>query len=79
MKKAKWYVAAFLAGVATPIAVGLYLGGETVAQAGFRLAAIENGVALASRHWQFEAVPEHEEVIVEARTEPPRPAPRKRR
>lgn len=60
---------AFFLGAASPIALALYLGGETVAQAGLRLAAIEQGFALAQRHWQFEATPEHEAVAGE-RIEP---------
>ena len=51
---------AFVLGVLTPIAIAAHLGGETVAQAGIRLAAIEQGFALAQRHWQFDATPEHE-------------------
>ena len=51
---------AFGLGAAMPLLSALYLGGETVAQAGFRLAAIEQGFALATRHWQFEAVPMHQ-------------------
>lgn len=48
---------AFGLGVAMPLLCALYVGGENVAQAGFRLAAIEQGFALAARHWQFEATP----------------------
>jgi hypothetical protein len=51
---------AFGLGAAMPLVCALYLGGENVAQAGLRLAAIEQGFALASRHWQFEATPAHE-------------------
>jgi hypothetical protein len=47
-------------GAAMPLVCAIYLGGETIAQAGLRLAAIEQGFALASRHWQFEATPAHE-------------------
>jgi len=68
---------AFGLGVATPLVVALYLGGETVAQAGLRLAAIEQGFALAARHWQFEATPEHD--ITVARVDSPPPVARKPR
>lgn len=51
---------AFGLGAALPLLGALYLGGENLAQAGLRLAAIEQGFALASRHWQFEATPAHE-------------------
>jgi len=48
---------AFGLGAAMPLVCALYVGGEKLAQFGFRLAAIEQGFALASRHWQFEATP----------------------
>ena len=51
---------AFGLGAVMPLLLALYAGGENVAQAGLRLAAIEQGFALASRHWQFEATPAHE-------------------
>lgn len=51
---------AFGFGAVTPLLCALYFGGENVAQAGLRLAAIEQGFALASRHWQFEATPAHQ-------------------
>ena len=51
---------AFGLGAVTPLLCALYSGGENLAQAGLRLAAIEQGFALASRHWQFEATPAHE-------------------
>jgi hypothetical protein len=57
---AKRLAVAFGLGAALPLVCALYLGGENVAQAGLRLAAIEQGFALASRHWQFEATPAHE-------------------
>ena len=63
---------AFGLGAAMPFVCALYLGGENVAQAGLRLAAIEQGFALASRHWQFEATPA--EQIAVARWDEPRPA-----
>ncbi len=66
---------AFGLGAALPLVCALYLGGENLAQAGLRLAAIEQGFALASRHWQFEATPAHE--ITVARWDEPRPAPAK--
>ena len=51
---------AFGFGATLPLLCALYAGGENVAQAGLRLAAIEQGFALAARHWQFEATPAHE-------------------
>lgn len=51
---------AFGLGAVMPLVCAIYLGGENLAQAGLRLAAIEQGFALASRHWQFEATPAHE-------------------
>lgn len=51
---------AFGLGALSPLLFALWLGGENVAQCGLRLAAIENGFSLASRHWQFEAAPAHE-------------------
>ncbi len=48
---------AFGLGTALPLVCALYIGGENLAQLGLRLAAIEQGFALASRHWQFEATP----------------------
>lgn len=48
---------AFGLGAAMPLVCALYVGGENLAQVGFRLAAIEQGFALASQHWQFEATP----------------------
>lgn len=56
----KRIAAAFGLGAAMPLVGALWLGGENVAQAGLRLAAIEQGFSLASRHWQFEATPAHE-------------------
>lgn len=56
----KRIAAAFGLGAAMPLLGALWLGGENVAQAGLRLAAIEQGFSLASRHWQFEATPAHE-------------------
>ena len=63
---------AFGLGAAMPLLCALYLGGETLTQVGLRLAAIEQGFALASRHWQFEATPAHE--ITVARWDEPAPA-----
>jgi hypothetical protein len=54
---------AFGLGAALPLVAALYVGGENIAQAGLRLAAIEQGFALASRHWQFEATPAHETTL----------------
>lgn len=75
---------AFGLGAVMPLVCALYLGGETIAQAGFRLAAIEQGFALAGRHWQFEATPAHEMTV--ARWDAPvaaapakKPGPAKRR
>ena len=62
---------AFGLGAALPLVCALYAGGENIAQAGLRLAAIEQGFALASRHWQFEATPAHELTI--ARWDEPQP------
>jgi hypothetical protein len=62
---------AFGLGAAMPLLGALWLGGENLAQAGLRLAAIEQGFALASRHWQFEATPAHASVEVARWDEPP--------
>lgn len=51
---------AFGLGAALPLLGAIWLGGENLAQAGLRLAAIEQGFSLAARHWQFEATPAHE-------------------
>lgn len=56
----KRLVAAFGLGAVLPLFGALWLGGENLAQAGLRLAAIEQGFSLAARHWQFEATPSHE-------------------
>ncbi len=56
----KRLVTAFGLGAALPLLGALWLGGENLAQAGLRLAAIEQGFSLAARHWQFEATPAHE-------------------
>lgn len=56
----KRLAAAFGIGAIMPLLGALWLGGENLAQAGLRLAAIEQGFSLASRHWQFEATPSHE-------------------
>ena len=56
----KRIAAAFGLGAAMLLLGALWLGRENVAQAGLRLAAIEQGFSLASRHWQFEATPAHE-------------------
>ena len=42
--------------------------GETIVQIGLRKTAIDQGFALARRHWLFEATPEHE--IMTAQSEP---------
>jgi len=63
---------AFGIGATLPFLCALYLGGENVAQAGLRLAAIEQGFSLAARHWQFEATPAHEVTL--ARWDAPQPA-----
>jgi hypothetical protein len=57
MTMTKRLAVAFGLGAAMPLICALYVGGENLAQAGLRLAAIEQGFALASRHWQFEATP----------------------
>lgn len=64
---------AFGLGAALPLLGAIWLGGENLAQAGLRLAAIEQGFSLASRHWQFEATPAHE--IELARWDAPESAP----
>ena len=51
---------AFALGLLTPLVFALYLGGERIAVAGIKLAAIENGFHLAAREWTFDAVPAHE-------------------
>ena len=70
---------AFGLGAVTPFLCALYLGGETVAQAGLRLAAIEQGFALAARHWQFEATPAHEVEVARWDDVPPKKPVRGRR
>jgi len=65
---------AFGLGAAMPLLCALYVGGENVAQAGFRLAAIEQGFALAARHWQFEATPAQAATVASWSDAPP-PAP----
>jgi hypothetical protein len=70
---------AFGLGVSTPLVFALYFGGEAVAQAGLRLAAIEQGFALAARHWQFEATPEHEMTVARADVAPSAPARKPRK
>lgn len=72
---AKRIAMAFGLGAAMPLLCALWLGGETLAQAGLRLAAIEQGFALASRHWQFEATPAHDVEV--ATWSEPEPAPAK--
>ena len=67
---------AFGFGALTPLLFALYLGGENLAQMGLRLAAIEQGFSLASRHWQFEATPVHE--ITVAQLDGPQALVRKR-
>ena len=59
----KRLAAAFGLGAVMPLFCALYLGGENLAQVGFRLAAIEQGFSLASRHWQFEATPAQEVAV----------------
>jgi hypothetical protein len=62
----------FVSGFVSALALLVCCGGENLAQAGLRLAAIEQGFALASRHWQFEAVPEHEAEQVAVLAEEPK-------
>ena len=78
---------AFATGAVTPLLCALYLGGENIAQAGLRLAAIEQGFSLASRHWQFEATPAQEIAVAQwndplpassAVTKKPRPMSKRR-
>lgn len=63
---------AFGLGSVMPLVCALYIGGENLAQLGLRLAAIEQGFALASRHWQFEATPA--QAVAVARWDEPAPA-----
>lgn len=63
-------------GMCLPLLCALYCGGETVAQAGIRLAAIEEGFRLASHHWQFEATPSHMQQVA---YEEPKPAKKGKR
>lgn len=65
---------AFGLGTTLPLLCALYLGGENLAQVGLRLAAIEQGFSLASRHWQFEATPA-QEITVARWDEPASAAP----
>jgi hypothetical protein len=64
---------AFGLGATMPLVCALYLGGENLAQAGLRLAAIEQGFALASTHWQFQAAPAQQLEL--ARWDEPQQAP----
>jgi hypothetical protein len=64
---------AFGLGAILPLVGALYCGGENLAQAGLRLAAIEQGFALASTHWQFQATPAQQLEL--ARWDEPQPAP----
>lgn len=67
----------FVLGMCTPVGLALYVGGERLAVAGIKLAAIENGVSLARRDWQFDAVPVHEAPLSVAQVEPQPVKPRK--
>lgn len=60
---------AFGIGVCLPFVFALYLGGETLTQAGLRLTAVEQGFSLAAHHWEFEAVPAHQEPVAVAQIE----------
>lgn len=76
----KWLAAAFGLGAALPLLVALSLGGEGLVQAGLRLVAIEQGFALAGRHWQFTALPEHQaEQVAYVEEDGPAPKPAKPR
>jgi hypothetical protein len=69
----------FLLGFCSPVLLALYAGGETVAQAGLRLAAIESGFRLAAHHWEFDAVPAHQEPVRVVQAEPEKPTKKGRR
>ena len=70
---------AFLAGLTLPVLCVLYLGGERLAVAGFRLAAIENGLKLAASEWHVDGVPVHQEPLAMVQVEPgPQKKARKR-
>jgi hypothetical protein len=56
----------------------LYLGGETLVQAGIRLTAVEEGFKLAGRHWQYDAFPSHEGPMQVAVVEKPAVKPVKK-
>lgn len=76
----KRYLVVFVAGFVSPLVFALYLGGENLAQAGLRLAAIEEGFALAQRHWQFTATPEHDaELLAQAEPAPTKKKTERRR
>lgn len=75
---AKRIAMAFGLGATMPLLCAVWLGGETLAQAGLRLAAIEQGFALASRHWQFEATPAHEMDLASWHESAAAPAPAKK-
>ncbi len=60
----KRYAYLLLLAATWPLVLAVFLGGEAITQLGFRLAAIENGVALASRHWSYDGYPDHEAEIV---------------
>lgn len=60
---------AFGLGTCLPFVFAVYLGGETLTQAGLRLTAIEQGFALASHHWQYDATPAHQEPVAVAQME----------
>lgn len=47
--------AAFLLGAITPLLGALWLGGENLAQAGLRLAAVERGFSEATKHHSWVA------------------------
>lgn len=65
----KRLVAIYLLGVCTPLVFALYLGGERLAVAGFRLAAVENGLRLAASDWHIDGVPAHQEPVAVAQME----------
>lgn len=67
----KRLAAAFGLGALTPLLFVLWLGGERLAVAGFRLAAIENGLKLAASDWQVDGVPAHQGTLQVAEVEQP--------
>ncbi len=74
----KRYALTFALGATLPIVAALYAGGERIAVLGFRIAAIENGVQLATRDWHVDGVPAHEEMVAQAEPVPAKKAKARR-